>query len=118
MENTVEVGIALACATMLLSLYFILRRAMNTDSSPAWLRSEVVAYTCAVPFTILIGASFAYLAIALNAFVNVWIAGLIALAVHGALIAAFMWLLPATQKAAETTSSAGQAINQPSAAAA
>lgn len=99
METLIELGIALFAAAALISFFTVMRLATRASSSPAWLTSTMTAYAFAVPFTIAVAASFGYLGYALQPFMNVVLAGLAAVAIHGALLAVFRALLPVKEGA-------------------
>ena len=98
MEALGELGVALFVAAVLISLFAISRLATRSPSSPAWVTSTLSAYLFAVPFTIAVAASLGYLGFALQPFVGVFMAGLMSVAVHVALLAVFRALLPVREE--------------------
>jgi len=94
MEALTELGMALAAATMLISLYMIVRLMMRSSSTPAALKSTLVAYIFAVPFTIAVAGSAAYVTYAMTPFMGLALAIVGAIAFHSALLFIFLKLLP------------------------
>jgi len=101
MEALVEVGIASAAAVMLISLYMIMRIMMRSESSPSFLRSTLAAYAFAVPFTIAVAGSFAYVTYALTPFAGVGLGIVGSVAVHSAFLGLFLVLLPVRSEQAQ-----------------
>lgn len=95
MEAYVDLAAALGCAVMLIALYMIVRIAMRTESTPPALRSELLAYMFAVPFTIAIAASVAYGTYALFPFMGIFIGLGASIAVHSLVLWGALMIAPA-----------------------
>lgn len=111
MEALTELAMALAAATMLVSLYMIMRLMMRSDAAPAVFRTTLAAYAFSVPFTIAVAGSFAYVTYAVLPFAGMGLAIIASLAVHSALLVIFLKLMPV--KAIETkTARQGDRVQQ------
>lgn len=99
MEAITEIGTALFAATVLVSLFTILRSGTRSPSSPPWLANDLTAYGLAVGLTVALAASFFYLGFALQAYLlNPALAGFASIGAHMALLALFRLLLPVTDE--------------------
>ena len=95
MEAYVDIAAALGCAVMLIALYMIVRIAMRTESTPPVLRSTLLAYMFAVPFTIAIAASVAYGTYALFPFMGIFLGLGASIAVHSLVLWVALMIAPA-----------------------
>jgi len=100
MEAITTLAMSLAVAAAILSFFAILRIAFRSDSVPALLTSDYVAYAVAILLTFAIAGSLFYVGTSLSAVVNGWIAFFGTFAIHIGLIALFLTIFPIDQKEA------------------
>lgn len=99
MEATYEVGVSLAVAAAVVSLFAILRLAFRSPSTPSWATDLIPAYLVALLLTFAVAGSLFYLAIALSGVAPAWVAFFGTFAIHIGLVAVFLKLLPISEDA-------------------
>lgn len=97
MENTYQLATALGCAASLLVLFALLRQAFRSPSAPSWMTNSFAAYTCAVAVTLGVAGSLFYLASALQLVVPGLVAFVGTFAIHLAMVAVLLRVLPADE---------------------
>ena len=105
MEPTTQLLISLSAALGALSLFVILRRTMNSASTPEWIANGVVAAVLALLLTIAFAGSTFFLGYVLSFFVSGGIAFFGTFVIHGALFAFCSFVLPTAERATKQQAS-------------
>ena len=97
MDNITQLLIALSAALGALSMFVILRRTMNSESTPEWFANGAVASVLALLLTIAFAGSVFFLGYVLSFFMSGGIAFFATFAIHGALFALCSFVLPTAE---------------------
>lgn len=110
MESATLLALALAGAVGTIALFAIIRSTMRSPSTPNWIASEPLAYIFALVLTGAFSASIAFVGYTLSTIMPSSLAILATLGIHGGLLAALVYWMPAA-RAEEGPGSYGQSIS-------
>lgn len=105
MESSTQLLIALSGALGALSLFVILRRTLNSPSTPVWIANGIVAAVLALLLTGAFAGSLFYVGYTLQAFVSSGVAFFATFVIHAAIYAVCSYILPTHEAAAKVRES-------------